>query len=104
MVKIYVISETVLISRLSIGRFIVHRQVSSCSFYINVDLVVQLGDFTRARAVVDDEFIAETEERVWINWAAPEVLRRHRYTTKSDVWALAVAFWEVRLDYQLPIL
>jgi len=80
---------------MSVRRFIVHRQLSACSFYVNVDLVVQLGDFTRARAVVDDEFIAEREERVWIKWAAPEILRRYRYSTKSDVWALAVVFWEV---------
>ena len=72
-----------------------HRQLSTYSFYINDDLVVQLGDFTRARAVVDDEFIAERQEQIWVKWAALEVLRHHRYTTKSDVWALAVVFWEV---------
>jgi len=80
---------------LRIHRFIVHRQLSAYSFYIDENLVVQLADFGRARAVVDDEFIAETDEQVWVKWAAPEVLRRHRYTTKSDVWALAVVFWEV---------
>jgi len=72
-----------------------HRQLSALSFYVNTDVVVQLGDFTRARAVVDDEYIAETEEPVAIESAAPEVLRHHRYSTKSDVWALAVVFWEV---------
>ena len=72
-----------------------HRQLSASSVYVKDHLDVQLGDFTRARAVVDDEFIAETEERVWIKWAAPEVLRHHRYSTKSDVWALAVVFWQV---------
>jgi len=76
-------------------RFVVHRQLSACSFYVRGDLVVQLGDFTRARAVVDDEFVAETQEPVWIKWAAPEVLRHLRYSTKSDVWALAVVFWQV---------
>lgn len=76
-------------------RFIVHRQLSADSFYINVDHVVQLGNFTRARAVVDDEFIGETEEPVWVKRAAPEVLQRRRYSTKSDVWALAIVFWEV---------
>ena len=80
---------------ISACRYIVHRQLSADSFYMNVDLVVQLGDFTRARAVVDDELVAEAQERVWISWAAPEVLRHHRYSTKSDVWALAVVFWEV---------
>ena len=72
-----------------------HRQLSADCFYVSADLVVHLGDFKRARAVVDDEFIAERQEHVWIKWAAPEILRRHRYTTKSDVWALAVVFWEV---------
>ena len=69
--------------------------MSSHSFHVNIDHVVQLGDFTRARAVVDDEFVAERDELVWVRWAAPEVLRHHRYSTKSDVWALAVVFWEV---------
>ena len=99
----YIIIEHFPTGCLSICRFIVHRQLSACSFYVNDDLVVQLGDFTRARAVVDDEFIAERDERVWVKWAAPEVLRHQRYTTKTDVWALAVVFWEVLVDGELLI-
>jgi len=88
-----------------IRRFIVHRQLSTCSFYVDVDLVVQLGNFARARAVVDDEYIAETHESVVINLAAPEVLRHLIYSTKSDVWALAVVFWQVpHHKYIIPFL
>jgi len=84
---------------MNVIRYIVHRQLSTRSFHVDVDLVVQLTDFTRARVVVDDQFVAEQDEQVCVGWAAPEVLRHHRYSTKSDVWALAVAFWEVLSEY-----
>jgi serine/threonine protein kinase len=58
---------------------------------------VRLSDFSRARSVVDDEYMGERSEKVFVKWAAPEVLTEMRYSTKSDVWSLAVVFWEVTL-------
>ena len=91
----YIVIAVFRVTVYAVVRFVVHRRLSTHSFYVSVDLVVQLGDFTRARAVVDDEFIAETDEPVGVTTAAPEVLRHQRYSTKSDVWALGVVFWQV---------
>lgn len=75
--------------------FMLHRSLSSQSFYVTEDLLVKLGKFDRARHVVDDNYQAPSNEEVIVRWAAPEVLSSSTYSTKSDVWSLGVVLWEV---------
>jgi serine/threonine protein kinase len=65
------------------------------------DIHIRLGDFGRARSLVDDEYMGDQSEKIFVLWAAPEVLTDVRYSTKSDVWALAVVFWEVRTQTRM---
>ena len=86
-------------------RPVVHRNVSAASFEVSTGLsnchcvedvvIVQLTDFGRAKVTIDDEYIGDIDETILVKWAAPEVLINSHYSTKSDVWALAVVFWEV---------
>jgi serine/threonine protein kinase len=61
------------------------------------NVCVKLSDFSRARSVADDEYMGDRSEKIFVKWAAPEVLKEMRYSTKSDVWSLAIVFWEVNL-------
>ena len=76
-------------------RFVIHRKLSTSSFCVNERHVIKLGEFDRARTTIDDEFVAEEDEEILIKYAAPEVLTKLVYSTKSDLWALGVTLWEV---------
>ena len=75
-------------------RFILHRNISANSFQVTGKLVVKLGSLDRARITMDDEYRADRTEKIWIKWAAPEVMSSFIYSTKSDVWSLGVVLWE----------
>lgn len=75
--------------------FMLHRNLSTRSFFVTADLLVKLGSFDRARHVADDNYQGPLSEEVMVRWAAPEVLTGSTYSTKSDVWSLGVVFWEV---------
>lgn len=72
-----------------------HRDLASRNFLVANESCVKLADFGRARLVTDDCYQAPRKERICIKWASPEVLIHSRYSSKSDVWAVGVVFWEL---------
>lgn len=76
-------------------RFVLHRDVAARNFLVTGDTVIKLADFGRARYVLDDIYYAPRSETLSIKWAASEVLAQSLYSSKSDVWALGVVFWEI---------
>ena len=83
-------------------RYILHRDVATRNFLVTDVKSIKLADFGRARFVNDDYYQAPRTEKISIKWAAPEVLTNFHYTTKSDVWALGVALWEVFTGGERP--
>lgn len=64
---------------------------------------IQLSDFGMAVRVVQyDEYFSDHDERYCYRWAAPEVFRSARFSTKSDIWAVAVLFWELASGGKMP--
>ena len=49
-----------------------------------------------------DEYYADEDETFTYRWAAPEVLKHSKFSTKSDVWAIGVLFWEIATGGQMP--
>ena len=76
-------------------QYLVHRDLAARNFLVASDLCVKLADFGRAKFVTDDSYQASRTEKISVKWAAPEVLCESTYSTKSDVWAVGVVFWEV---------
>lgn len=82
-------------------RYVLHRAVSASAFVVcttagHCGPRVKLTDFSRARRVsADDSYTADGSELVAVKWAAPEVLSQLHYSSRSDVWALAVVLWQV---------
>ena len=86
---------TTALAHLEKKRFILHRNISSSSFLISSDNSIKLFNFEKACQVDDDNYEEDSNETISVRWAAPEVLVDNHYSTKSDVWALAVVFWEL---------
>lgn len=106
-------------------RYVIHRNVSAMSFEVNAttgldnvsgrahgfkgtnakdvnsNVLIKLTDFSRARSVKDNEYIGDPPEKYFVKWAAPEVLTDMRYSTWSDVYALAVVIWEVCINMEV---
>ena len=76
-------------------QYMLHRDLAARNFLVGDDMCIKLADFGRARHVVDDYYQAPRTEKICIKWASPEVLVDSRYSTKSDVWAAGVVFWEI---------
>lgn len=84
--------------------YILHRDLAARNFVVTSDIThrldnvfcVKLAEFSRAQRVSrDDVYRAEQDEPVCVKWAAPEVLTDLEYSSRSDIWALAVVWWEV---------
>jgi serine/threonine protein kinase len=83
-------------------RFMLHRDLAARNFLVTEEFCVKLADFGRARYVFDDSYQAPRNEKICIKWSPPEVLLDSVYSTKSDVWAMGVVFWEVLSHGERP--
>jgi len=83
-------------------RYMLHRDLAARNFLVTEEFRVKLADFGRARYVIDDSYDAPRSEKICIKWSAPEVLLDSVYSTKSDVWAMGVVFWEVLSHGERP--
>ena len=83
-------------------KFVLHRDLAARNFLVADDLCVKLADFGRAQYVSDDNYQAPKTEKIPIKWAAPEVLIDSCYSTKSDVWALGIVYWEILSGGEKP--
>jgi hypothetical protein len=81
---------------------IVHRDIKSFNFLVDHQLNAKLADLELGanseygqfeirniddNALFDSDFLA--------NWIAPEVLQQAPYTQASDIYAMALVFWEI---------
>lgn len=83
------------LSHLESHHYVLHRSLAAKNFFVSNGMLLKLANFDRARFVHDDSYLACPADDVPVRWAAPEVLFESLYSTKSDVWATGVVFWEV---------
>ena len=74
---------------------IIHRDVAGRNLLLDENNVTKLADFGMARKVINDQYRAEEHESIPVRWAAPEVLEVLLYSSRSDIWAAAISFWEI---------
>ena len=80
---------------------IVHRDVSCRNILVDSDGVMVLADLGLATLMTEtDESTLQTA--VPVRWTSPESLATCQYSSKSDVWSLGVALWEMTAGGALP--
>ena len=80
---------------------IVHRDVSCRNILVDSDGSMVLADLGLATLLIalDD---STQQTAVPVRWTSPEALASSTYSSKSDVWSLGVALWELTASGALP--
>ncbi|XP_038048213.1 mitogen-activated protein kinase kinase kinase 20-like [Patiria miniata] len=77
---------------------LVHRDIKASNCLICQDGELKLCDFNDARQLATT---VSTEQRGSLPWMAPEVMSEKKFSKKSDIYSLAVVFWQI-LTCQVP--
>jgi len=81
----------------------IHRDLACRNLLMKSDGVVVIADYglTQKVEVDKDYYMQHTSTLPWA-WTAPESLRTRRFTTKSDIYSIGVAFWEILTKGKYP--
>ncbi|CAJ0934454.1 unnamed protein product, partial [Mesorhabditis belari] len=72
---------------------IVHRDVAARNVLLTKKKKPKLCDFGMSRHI--DDFTVRENERLPLQWIAPEVLEFGVFSEKSDVWSFGILLWEM---------
>ncbi|KAG7170813.1 Tyrosine-protein kinase Btk29A-like 2 [Homarus americanus] len=84
------------------SRKLIHRDLAARTCFVGADDVIKVGNFGLCRYVINDLYVGKIEKNIAFKWAAPEVLYRSNFSSKSDVWAFGVLMWEVFSCGRIP--
>jgi serine/threonine protein kinase len=73
------------------------------NIFLGANNTTKLGDFGQARFLQkgEDEWRLDKPSRLPVRYMPPETLMSKRFSLKSDVWAFAVAMWEIMTYVQI---
>ena len=79
------------------SQYFVHRNLCASNVLVEqrIQNIVKIGDFSLARPLVYGTYTARISERTLVRWMAPEAMRHHHFTIKSDVWSFGVFLTEL---------
>jgi len=68
----------------------------------NGKLTAKVTDFGLSRQSEDSIYYAKEEAAMPIRWSSPESLTKRKFSEKSDIHSLAIVFFEIISDGQVP--
>jgi len=74
---------------------IVHRDLKSLNLLVDQGWTIKVADFGLSRTTEDDNQCTLNKLRGTYAYTAPEVYFGNKYTTKSDIFSLAIILWEL---------
>lgn len=85
------------------GRRMVHRDLALRNVLLKTMKRVVISDFGLAKCLdVDQSEYQSGGGKLPVKWLAPECMKDHKFTHKSDVWAFGVTIWELLTYGQKP--
>ena len=88
-------------------RRFVHRDLAARNILVDSNSTPKISDFGLSRELQMSEYYLTSNEhrestKIPVRWTAPEALRAHRFSEKSDVWSFAVVCHEIFTFGQVP--
>ncbi|XP_072264883.1 tyrosine-protein kinase FRK [Pyxicephalus adspersus] len=81
----------------------IHRDLAARNVLVGDNSVYKVADFGLAR-VFEDEDVYESKNdiKLPLKWTAPEAIRHHKFTVKSDVWSFGILLFEIVTFGKMP--
>uniref|UniRef100_H3CC38 Tyrosine-protein kinase n=1 Tax=Tetraodon nigroviridis TaxID=99883 RepID=H3CC38_TETNG len=80
----------------------IHRDLAARNCLVSNNNQVKVSDFGMTRLVFDDQYTSSHCSKFPVKWAAPEVIKYSKFSSKSDIWSFGVLMWEVYSEGRLP--
>lgn len=82
----------------------VHRDIAARNMLIAADYTIKITDFGLSRQIdtTKDYYRMAGCGKLPVRWMAPECLDDGMFTPASDVWSVAVCFWEIFTGGTIP--
>ncbi|XP_074043504.1 tyrosine-protein kinase FRK [Macrotis lagotis] len=83
----------------------IHRDLAARNVLVGEHNVYKVADFGLARVFkVENEDVYESkpEIKLPVKWTAPEAIRSHKFSIKSDVWSFGILLYEIITYGKMP--
>lgn len=80
----------------------VHRDIAARNVLVDEEFICKISDFGLSRRMESKYYRKTTDGVLPVRWMAVECLTHGKYTIHSDIWSLAILFWEVFTYGQIP--
>jgi len=78
---------------------IVHRDIAARNILVDKAECMIISDLGMSRT---EDYYASKDTKMPIRWCAPESLKFHQFSHKSDVWSFGVLMWEIFTHGAVP--
>jgi len=86
---------------------IVHRDLALRNILVTMkgpeQYLVKVSDFGMSRSI-ESTYYKASDRTMPVRWCAPESLEYAKFSVKTDVWSLAIVFWELFTFGKIPYL
>lgn len=81
----------------------IHRDLAARNVLVGENSVYKVADFGLARVFEDDNvYQATNDTKLPLKWTAPEAIRSHQFSVKSDVWSFGILLFEITSYGKMP--
>ncbi|XP_069582269.1 tyrosine-protein kinase FRK [Ranitomeya imitator] len=81
----------------------IHRDLAARNVLVGENSVYKVADFGLARVFEDGNvYQATNDAKLPLKWTAPEAIRKHEFSVKSDVWAFGILLYEITAYGKMP--